>query len=108
MMQGMYMSKKKLIEQDRAAVDLLLDRNTEGLYMGGLADSGVFVKSVDVQPQRVRSVKHILNLLKELPTSEPPDDLAGKTLRRIYAGGAEASAILRPAGSNRPGDQRPA
>jgi hypothetical protein len=100
------MRKKKLNEQDQAAVDLLLDRHTDGFYMGSLADSGVFVKSVDVNHQRVRSVKHVLNLLKEMPVADPPADLAGKTLRRVYASGAGSSSILRTSTPNGDSDQQ--
>jgi hypothetical protein len=100
------MRKKKLNEQDQAAVDLLLDRPTDGFYMRSLADSGVFVKSVDVNHQRVRSVKHVLNLLKEMPAADPPADLAGKTLRRVYASGAGSSSILRDSTPNRDSDQQ--
>jgi len=101
------MRNKKLNEEDRAAVDLLLDRPTEGFYMGSLADSGVFVKSVSPQPQRVRTVKQVLGLLKEMPVADPPADLAGKTLRRVYASGtAPGTPILRPSSGNRPGDRQ--
>jgi hypothetical protein len=103
----MSMRNKKLNDEDRAAVDLLLDRPTEGFYMGSLADSGVFVKSVSPQPQRVRSVKQVLNLLKELPVDEPPADLAGKTLRRVYASGStQGSPVMRPSTGNRDGDRQ--
>lgn len=103
----MSMRKKKLNDEDQAAVDLLLDRHTDGFYMGNLADSGVFVKSVEVNPERVRSVKQVLNLLKEMPVAEPPADLAGKTLRRVYANAPVAnSTILRSPAANRGSDQQ--
>jgi hypothetical protein len=102
----MSMRKKKLNDDDQAAVDLLLDRPTEGFYMGSLADTGVFVKSVAVQPERIRTVKQVLNLLKEMPVAEPPADLAGKTLRKVYASKqVDSSAILRT-GSNQRGTDR--
>jgi hypothetical protein len=105
--QGMSMRKKKLNEEDRAAVDLLLDRHTDGFFARGLSDSGVFVKSVEVQPQRVRSVKQILSVLKELPAAEPPTDLAGKTLRRVYGSGSvDNSTILRSSAGNRASDRQ--
>jgi hypothetical protein len=86
------MLKKKLQTQDSQAVDLLLDGQAVSL-----TDSGVFVKSVDVEPQRVQTVKQILNLLKQLPTEDPPTDLVGKTIRRVNAlAVVEGTGILRP------------
>ena len=87
------MHKKKLQTEDSHAVDLLLDGQAVSL-----TDSGVFVKSVDVEPQRVQTVKQILGLLKQLPAEDPPSDLVGKTIRRINALAAiEGTGILRPA-----------
>ena len=95
------MHKKKLQTEDGHAVDLLLDGQAVSL-----TDSGVFVKSVDVEPQRVQTVKQILGLLKQLPAEEPPIDLVGRTIRRINALAAiENSAILRPANVERPSNR---
>jgi hypothetical protein len=100
----MFMQKKKLNLQDSQAVDLLLDRQA-----ANPSDSGVFVKFVDVQPQRVQKVKHILNLLKELPVEDPPSDLAGRTVRRVVdaLSSPDGSTILRSVPGNRPGNQQP-
>jgi hypothetical protein len=97
------MLEKKLNREDGKAVDLLLDEQAINL-----SDSGVFVKSVDIDPQRVRTVKQVLDLLKEMPAEEPSADLAGRTIRRIDAlSAANGSAILRPTSVGRPDDQRP-
>jgi len=97
------MQKKKLTRDDGNAVDLLLDGQATNL-----SDSGVFVKSVDVDPQRVQTVKQILNLLKVMPAEEPSSDLAGRTMHRIDSlSAADGSAILRPTSLNRPTDERP-
>jgi hypothetical protein len=97
----MVMLKKKLQTEDGQAVDLLLDGQAVSL-----TDSGVFVKSVDVEPQRVQTVKQILSLLKQLPTEDPPRDLVGKTIRRINALAAvESSGILRPTNIEHPDDR---
>jgi hypothetical protein len=91
-MLGMVMHKKKLQSEDGHAVDLLLDGQAVSL-----TDSGTFVKSVDVEPQRVQTVKQILSLLKQLPAEDPPSDLVGKTMRRVSAFAAiEGTGILRP------------
>jgi len=97
------MLKKKLTRDDGNAVDLLLDGQAINL-----SDSGIFVRAVDVEPQRVRTVKQILDLLKEMPVEEPSADLAGRTLHKIDAlSSTNGSSILRPTSINRPGDQRP-
>jgi hypothetical protein len=100
----MVMLKKKLQTEDGQAVDLLLDGQAVSL-----TDSGVFVKSVDVEPQRVQTVKQILSLLKQLPTEDPPRDLVGKTIRRINALAAiESAGILRPTNIEHSDDRPPA
>jgi hypothetical protein len=93
------MHKKKLNRQDEDAIDLLLDEQVINL-----SDSGIFVKSVNVEHHRVKTAKQILDLLKQLPQEEPSADLAGRTLHRIDAlSAADGSAILRPASP----DERP-
>jgi hypothetical protein len=83
----------KLGREDGDAVDLMLDGQAINL-----SDSGVFVKAVDMDPQRIRTVKQILDLLKELPLEEPSADLAGRTLHKIDSmSAADGSKILRPA-----------
>jgi hypothetical protein len=102
-LRGPDMHKKKLNRQDEDAVDLLLDEQVINL-----SDSGIFVKSVNVEHHRVKTAKQILDLLKQLPEVEPSDDLAGRTLNRIDAlSAADGSAILRPTSPDCAGDQRP-
>jgi hypothetical protein len=97
------MHKKKLNPQDQDAVDLLLDEQVISL-----SDSGIFVKSVNVEHHRVKSAKQILDLLKQLPEEEPSADLAGRTLNKINSLSAtDGSAILRPTSPDTTGDQRP-
>jgi hypothetical protein len=97
------MHKVKLNREDGNAVDLLLDEQVINL-----SDSGIFVKSVDVEPHRVKTVKQILDLLKQLPNEEPSADLMGRTLLKIDSLSAvDGSAILRPTSANDPADQHP-
>ena len=67
----------KLSDDDGQIVDLLLDRPN--------ADpaSGAFVKSVDVQPERVQMIKKVLGLLDGLPVEDPPADLISRTLSKV-------------------------
>lgn len=67
---------KRLDNEDRQAVDLVLDRPD-----GGEAEA--FGNSAAVSPQRVQSVEKILSLLQQMPAQDPPADLVAKTLKRV-------------------------
>lgn len=96
------MHKKKLNREDGNAVDLLLDEQVINL-----SDSGIFVKSVNVEHHRVKTAKQILDLLKQLPEEEPSADLKGRTLHKIDSLSApDGPAILRPASPDASGVQR--
>jgi hypothetical protein len=95
----------KLSDEDGRAVDLLLDRQPTSP-----ASSGTFVKSVDVQPQRVQTIQQILSVLKELPAEDPSPDLAIRTVHHVDAAIAALEAVnpaARPPPANRPEDRRP-
>jgi hypothetical protein len=95
------MLKKKLNRKDGDAVDLLLDDQ-----IINLSDSGIFVKSVNVEHHRVKTAKQILDLLRQLPEVEPSADLTGRTLHKIASLSAtDGSTILRPTSNDN--DQRP-
>ena len=82
--------KKKLNPQDAIRGRFAPRRTGDNL-----SDSGIFVKSVNVEHHRVKSVKQILDLLKQCPTEEPSADLAGRTLNKIDSLSAtDGSAIL--------------
>lgn len=97
---GMYM---RLRQEDRKAVDLLLDRapiaakgNGQAVYAG--ADGAI--------RERVGKVETLLHMLDTWPVSEPPRDLAERTLELI-----EDPAARRHRGLHIPsvsGHQRPA
>jgi len=76
------MSLRRLGHDDRRAVDLLLERPTEG------GDTPT-VNQVFAAPvrgsfeKRIEAVEKILNLLNELPEAEPPAYLVSRTLARI-------------------------
>lgn len=95
----------KLSDEDGRVVDLLLDRQTTSPAAGG-----VFVKSVDVQPQRVQTIQQILSILKELPVEDPSPDLASRTIHHVDAAIAPLDAVnpaATPQPGNRPDDRRP-
>jgi hypothetical protein len=96
------MTGRKLGDQDRHAVDLLLDRPESSD-----AVPGAFLSPGPVEPQRMQSVEKILSLLQELPRIEPPADLARRTIRRIEQAGAAATPPPQQAPLGQPTPQRP-
>jgi hypothetical protein len=101
---------KKLGHEDGRAVDLLLNgeltmrSNGSG---GGTGNGGNGAASDDGSAavvsrgqgnfrSRLESVERVLRLLDEMPSADPPSDLAARTLRRIdEARLAPASAATR-------------
>jgi hypothetical protein len=67
-----------LVDEDRHVVDLLL---------GGAGNSGGDSAYVipPASEERLRSCRAILHLLDELPVTDPPLDLAIRTLSRLEA-----------------------
>jgi hypothetical protein len=72
---------KQLADEDRRAVDLLLDGGSDT----SAGESGKFVAPGSFDPDRVHSVEMILSLLHRLPAGDPPADLAARTLQRVDA-----------------------
>jgi hypothetical protein len=69
----------RLTQEDRNAVDLLLDKTAAG-YIGNATDA-----------EHIRAAEKVLNLLSACPVEEPSADLVAKTMRRIE--GAVAPVI---------------
>ena len=69
---------RKLKEQDRQAVDLVLDR----FAAAGREDAVVPMGETPAEPH-VQSVEKILSTLAHMPAHEPPADLLTRSLRRI-------------------------
>jgi len=70
-----------LREEDRRAVDLLLDR---GLKAAGNGNGQTVYATADpTLGQRVSRAQQLLQLLEWLPESEPPVDLVGRTLQLV-------------------------
>ena len=101
----------RLRDEDRRAVDLLLDRaatgagvspagagngngNGNGNGHGHAHAAGSFTPpSADVQA-RIPAVQNVLKMLDMLPAEEPPQDLLGRTLRRLDAEMANHPSML--------------
>lgn len=83
---------RKLIEADRAAVDLLLDRtNAATTIATASANPGdsVFAMAGPVSDQRLEAVRKFLSLLDEIPVTEPPADLASRAIARVNRASAD-------------------
>jgi len=66
---------RKLTDDDRRAVDLLLDH--------GAGNSTVTRVASAVPQKRLKAAERVLSLLGEMPAQEPPVDLVAKTMQRI-------------------------
>jgi hypothetical protein len=94
----------RLRDEDRRAVDLLLDRAATGSGApsngagngNGHGHQGASFSPVsgDVQ-SRLPAVQKVLQMLDMLPAEEPPADLLGITLRRLDADKANHPSNLR-------------
>jgi hypothetical protein len=83
---------RKLNEQDRAAVDLVLDR-----FAAVGRDNGMIsTLSQGAPEERVQSVEQILSVLSQMPAPEPEEDLVTRTLRRIDQIHANAPRQIPP------------
>jgi hypothetical protein len=85
----------RLRDEDRLAVDLLLDRAVTS--SGGNGQSGTGFTPVNSgATEHVAKVQSLLRVLEMMPAEEPPSDLVAKTIRRVEAESAEDSSALRP------------
>jgi hypothetical protein len=97
----------RLRDEDRRAVDLLLDRaatgsgvhpagagNGNGNYAHHGHGASFSQVSGDVQ-SRLPAVQKVLQVLDMMPAEEPPQDLLGRTLRRVEADRATHPSTLR-------------
>jgi hypothetical protein len=80
-------------QDDRRAVDLLLDRAAK-LGANGAVQT-VFASADPVLGNRIARAQRLLGLLELMPPEDPPQDLVSRTLRRIDREAAHPSA-MRP------------
>ncbi|MDB5289389.1 MAG: hypothetical protein JWL69_630 [Phycisphaerales bacterium] len=73
--------KVKLRDEDRQAMDLLLDQSATAA--GKAAGTAVYAAASGHIRERVVRVQKVLSLLDELPASDPPRDLMARTLRYV-------------------------
>jgi hypothetical protein len=96
----------RLRDEDRRAVDLLLDRAATGSGSspagagngngnGNRHSAGFTAVDGDVRA-RLAGVQRVLQMLDMLPAEEPPQDLLSRTLRRLDSEMADHPSMLRP------------
>jgi len=93
----------KLNDDDGRAVDMLLDSSASSNGNGGHAFSAAPARF----RQRLETVESILNLLKEMPQSEPPKNLVAKTLQAVERRRSKRSAKFAPAQADQSQHRRP-
>ena len=80
----------RLADQDRHAIDLILDHGAASVTDAG----GAFVAppTGDEMRQRVAGIDTILAVLGTMPAQEPSPDLVARTMRRIDQRAADPDA----------------
>jgi hypothetical protein len=73
---------KKISEDDRRAIDVLMDRQMTNTLKSNGKPPFANMYSPTLW-KRIQSIENILQLLAHLPASDPPHNLAGKTLQRV-------------------------
>jgi hypothetical protein len=95
----------KLSDNNRRAIDLMLDRGVPASSPNGLpltnmdvmnTGAGYVSHTTPAEPQSVQAVQRVLDLLSLLPDEEPPVDLVDRTLARIEQAIAPAAAGQMP------------
>jgi len=70
--------KSKLTDEDRRALDLILDRGNAAAASGPL-----YAAADEPMSKRIPKIQKVLQLLDALPVEEPPQDLVARTLKYI-------------------------
>jgi len=92
----------KLRDEDRLAVDLLLDRAVVSSGGNGSANGNGnghagYTPVHGATPEQISRVEAVLRMLELMPADEPPADLMSRTLRRVETDAAQRDpSALRP------------
>jgi len=95
----------KLSDNNRRAIDLMLDRGMSAAGPNGSpfssrdgmsAAAGYVSHTGPADQQSVQAVQRVLDLLSLLPNEEPPADLVERTLARIEQAVSPAAAAQMP------------
>jgi cytochrome c-type biogenesis protein CcmH/NrfG len=85
--------KPTLGQEDRRAVDLLLDR--AAALAGNGNGHSLYASTDQAMGKRIAGAQRLLKLLELMPSVDPPQDLVNRTLRRIDRAAAHP-AVMRP------------
>src|SRR5216110_3153459 len=94
----------KLSDDDGRAVDMLLDSSASS---NGNGHGGAVRAAPARMRQRLENIESILNLLKEMPRTEPPRNLVAKTMATIERRGNKRARKISVAQSDQPHHRRP-
>lgn len=83
----------KFREEDRRAIDLLLDRTA--VVTGEGARMSAYAATDGLLRQSVASVEKVLSLLDNMPSTDPPRQLLNRTLRYVKDGSGRDVTIHR-------------
>ena len=99
----------RLRDEDRLAVDLLLDRAVASSAGNGSGNGHTRYTQVNGSgPEQLGRVEAVLRVLDMMPAEDPPADLTTRTMRRIEAESAQHDpAALRPPQPSASGAQMP-
>ena len=88
----------RLRDEDRTAVDLLLDRAVASSGGNGSGNGHTRFTPVNgAAPQQISRVEAVLKVLEMMPAEDPPADLTARTMRRVEAETAKHDpSALRP------------
>ena len=89
---GAFFMMPRLRDEDRLAVDLLLDRAAAAPANGASGGNGHAVtgfSQVKGGADQVGRVQAVLQVLEMMPAEEPPADLMARTLRRVESDSAQ-------------------
>jgi hypothetical protein len=95
---GNAMKKIKLSEEDRCAIDLVLEQRAAA---GGSLEHCFGKPSASLQ-KRVKKVSELFDTLGQLPTEEPRTNLAAATMKFIRQHEHEVPAHTQPQPARRP------
>ena len=91
------MKKVKLSEEDRCAIDLVLEQRAAANNGDASGLEHCFGKPTASLQARVQKVTQLLDVLAQMPVEEPPMNLAEKTLRFVHQHQHERPAPPIPA-----------
>jgi hypothetical protein len=95
----------KLSDDDRRAIDLLLDRSPaatagrDGPFLNsvnGMSAGGYHIHATQTRPESLQAVQQVMGLLSLLPVEDPPAGLLERTLAHVARSVDSTDAMRYP------------